>query len=150
MTLAPYREAVRDEWVDYNGHLSEAYYVLLFGHATDAAWEHAGVGPSYVERTGCSLYTVEAHVRYLREVPGGTTPEIRSRVVGVDAKKAHLCHEMRVDGALVATEEVLAVHVDQGEGRASPMPDAARARLDGLLEAAPEFAGRSVRPPVGR
>ena len=26
-------EDVRPEWIDYNGHLSEAYYVLVFGHA---------------------------------------------------------------------------------------------------------------------
>jgi acyl-CoA thioesterase FadM len=31
---------VRPEWVDYNGHMSEAYYVLIFGDATDAFYDH--------------------------------------------------------------------------------------------------------------
>ena len=32
-------EAGPDEWIDYNGHLSEPYYVLVFGHATDAVMD---------------------------------------------------------------------------------------------------------------
>ena len=27
--IDPWREPVLDDWVDYNGHLSEAYYVLV-------------------------------------------------------------------------------------------------------------------------
>src|SRR5690606_5886504 len=60
--LSPWRELVRDEWIDYNGHLSEAYYVLVFGHATDSVMEQVGLGPDYRAAQGASLYTVEAHV----------------------------------------------------------------------------------------
>ena len=31
--LCRWTEDVRDEWIDYTGHLSEAYYVLVLGHA---------------------------------------------------------------------------------------------------------------------
>lgn len=148
--LPPYRAAVRDEWIDYNGHLSEAYYVLLFGHATDAVWEHAGVGPAYVRRQGCSLYTVEAHVRYLHEVGRAATPEVTSHVVGVEPKKVHLCHEMVVGGEVVATEEILAVHVDQRAGRAAPLPAPARDVLAGLVESPPEYSGRALGRPTSR
>ena len=34
---ACYRDLVRPEWIDYNGHLSEPYYVLVFGDAYDGA-----------------------------------------------------------------------------------------------------------------
>ena len=43
-------EDVRPEWIDYNGHLSEAYYVLVFGHATDAAMVALGMTPEYLTR----------------------------------------------------------------------------------------------------
>ena len=72
-TLQTWTEDVRPEWIDYNGHLSEAYYVLVFGHATDAVMAQLGMTPAYLADTGTSLYTLEAHVRYLDQVP----PEAR-------------------------------------------------------------------------
>ena len=68
---APGREPVRDEWIDYNGHLSEPYYVLVLGHATDAVMDTVGLGPAYRASTGASLFTVEAHIRYLDQVRPG-------------------------------------------------------------------------------
>ncbi|MBE2998211.1 thioesterase family protein [Nocardiopsis sp. HNM0947] len=137
-------ERVRPEWIDYNGHLTEGGYVFVFGYATDALMEHVGLGPEYREGSGCSLYTVEAHVRYLDEVGADAGLEVLTRVVGAGTKKLRLCHEMRVDGALVATEEILALHVDQEQGRAVAFPDQVAERIAAELEQAPEYAGRSI------
>ena len=52
-----------DEWIDYNGHLSEAYDVLVLGHATDEVMSSVGLGPDYRSAAGASLFTVEAHIR---------------------------------------------------------------------------------------
>lgn len=139
-----HRQRVRPEWIDYNGHLSEAYYVLVFGYATDALMDEVGMDAAYRGRTGCSLYTVEAHVRYLHEVTEGADLDVRTRVVGVGAKKARFCHEMSVDGRLVATEEILALHVDAAQGRTSPFPPDVAARLVAKVEAAPDYAGAAI------
>jgi acyl-CoA thioester hydrolase len=72
MTVAVWREPVQDAWIDYNGHLSEPYYVLVLGHATDAVMDALGLGPAYQAANDASLYTVEAHVRYLREISPGS------------------------------------------------------------------------------
>ncbi|MFI0235834.1 thioesterase family protein [Streptomyces sp. NPDC016845] len=145
---------VRPEWIDYNGHMSEAFYVLAFGHATDALMIQAGLHSAYRESTGCSLYTVESHIRFLRDVPAGAHLAIRSRVLGAAAKKARFTHEMYVvedastapapDAAPVATTELLAVHVDRQAGRATAFPDPIRDRFSELTEPAPEWAGRSI------
>ena len=84
--LAPWSEPLRPEWIDYNGHLSEGYYVLVFGHATDSVMAQIGMTPEYLVETGTSLYTVEAHVRYLDQIPPGATLEVRSSVIGRGAK----------------------------------------------------------------
>ncbi|RSO48536.1 4-hydroxybenzoyl-CoA thioesterase [Streptomyces sp. WAC 06725] len=142
------RRTVQDDWIDYNGHLSEAYYVLVFGFATDALMDGAGLDAAYRDRTGHSLYTVEAHVRYLAEVPRGTELAVRTTVLGVGAKKVRFVHEMYVgdaSGDPVATEEIFALHVHQGEGRAAPLPGEARERLAALAGPAPEWAGRGIR-----
>ena len=142
-------QRLRPEWIDYNGHLSEAYYVLIFGFATDALMDRVGLDAAYRDRSGCSLYTVEAHVRYLHEVGADAEVEIRTRVVGPGpdrpgAKKARLCHEMWVGGVLVATEELMALHVDQAQGRAVPLPEETAAALAALAEPAPDYAGRAI------
>lgn len=142
--LRKYRQRVLPEWIDYNGHLSEAYYVLVFGFATDAVMDHVGLDTSHSTDTGCSLYTVETHVRYLREVKPGSDLVVTSRIAGADAKKVRICHEMSVDGALVATEEIMALHVDGQKGGTTPLPTAVAERFANLAEPAPDYAGRSI------
>lgn len=139
-----YVQRIRPEWIDYNGHLSEPYYVLVFGYATDALMGRAGLDDEYRDRTGCSLYTVEAHVRYLREVGVGADVAVRTVVLEVGPKKIRFCHEMRLGTTLVATEELMALHVDQHAGRAVPFPDPAAALLRGLIGPAPDYAGRAI------
>lgn len=140
-----YRQVVQPEWIDYNGHLSEAYYVLVFGFATDSLMDDVGLDEAYRERTACSLYTVEAHVRYLHEVPDGAELEVRTRVLGAAAKKVRFCHEMTVAGRLVATEEILALHVDAAHGRTAPFPPGVAERLSALVQPAPDYAGAAIR-----
>ena len=98
-----WREPVLEEWIDYNGHLSEPYYVLVFGHATDEVMDAVGLGPAYREANDASLYTVEAHVRYLDEVSAGAALEVRSEVIGVTGKLLWIWHELWVDDRLRAT-----------------------------------------------
>jgi acyl-CoA thioester hydrolase len=141
---AVWREPVQDAWIDYNGHLSEPYYVLVFGHATDAVMDAVGMGPAYRERTRASLFTVEAHVRYLDQVTAGAVLEVRSSVIGQADRKLLLWHEMWCDGRLRATEEVLGVHVDTVSGRATALPPVVAAEAARLLQPAPEQAGRRV------
>ncbi|MGD6747479.1 thioesterase family protein [Streptomyces sp. BH106] len=153
-TLPLLHRTVRPEWIDYNGHMSEAFYVLAFGHATDAMMIETGLDSTYRESTHCSLYTVESHIRYLGDVPEGAHLAIRTRVLGAASKKARFTHEMFVvdeeaaepgpDAAPVATTELLAIHVDQEAGRAAEFPAAVRDRFTELTEPAPEWAGRSI------
>lgn len=137
-------ERVRPEWIDYNGHLTEGGYVFVFGYATDALMDHVGLGPEYRKSSGCSLYTVEAHVRYLDEVRDDVELEVLTRVVGAGSKKLRLCHEMRVDGALVATEEIMALHVDQQQGRAVAFPEDVAELIAAEVEEVPDYAGRAI------
>lgn len=151
-TLPDFHETVRPEWIDYNGHLSEAFYVLVFGRATDRMMARTGLGQRYRERSGCSLYTAEAHVRYLREVAEGAALTVRTTILGVDARKVRFCHVMSAgehadpDTEPVATSELLGVHVDQRAGRSAPLPGEVRERLAALAQDPPAWAGRAIGP----
>ncbi|MFD1966221.1 thioesterase family protein [Pseudonocardia alni] len=143
-----HHDVVRPEWIDYNGHLSEPYYVLVFGDATTALMDRTRMDAGYRAATGRSLYTVEAHVRYLREIGPDAALEVRTQVLGRDAKRLRLWHELYVDGRLRATEELMCLHV--GPDGAEPFPDDVAAALDALhVPGEPEHAGRSIAA-VGR
>ncbi|MDH3376183.1 MAG: thioesterase family protein [Gammaproteobacteria bacterium] len=143
--LEQYRESVQPAWIDYNGHMSEAYYVLVFGNASDALYEQVGIGAEYRQTHHVSVYTVEAHIRYLHEVGPGSLLRVSTRVLGVDTKRVHICHEMYVESDLVATEEVLGVCVDTVGGRGKEWPHRVAAMLANVVTLErPAFVGRSV------
>ncbi|GAA4536763.1 thioesterase family protein [Amycolatopsis samaneae] len=143
MAELSYRDTVRPEWIDYNGHLSEAFYVLVFGDATTNLMDVVGLDARYRDETGASLYTVEAHIRYLREVGPESTLDVTTVVLDLGARKARICHEMRVGGELVATEEILAVHV--AEGGAAPFPGPIAEQLRNYrTRKVPDYAGRAI------
>ena len=143
------RETVRPEWIDYNGHLSEAYYVLVFGFATDALYDHVGMDDAFRRRTKTSVSTVEAHINYLSEVGEGAPLEIATRVLDLDDKRARVFHAMHRgdDGTLLATIELMLLHVDTTGSRSAPFPDDVLARLRALHEAQ---AGQPMPPQAGR
>ncbi len=97
--------------------------MLVLGHATDEVMDTVGLGPAYRESTGASLYTVEAHVRYLDQVGPGEQLEARSWVIGATGKLLWIWHELWAGGTLRATEEILGLHVDSGSARSTPFPD---------------------------
>lgn len=142
--LTGWTEPVRPEWIDYNGHLNEGYFALVFGHTTDSVMIQLGMTPDYLTDTGTSLYTLETHVRFLDQVQPGAVLQVRPAVIGVTGKLLWLWHEMWSGGRLRATAEVLAVHVDTRAGRSSPFPDELRARAEALRVPPPEHASRRI------
>jgi acyl-CoA thioester hydrolase len=149
--LATHAETVRPEWIDYNGHMNVAYYVLVFDHATDTLFDALGLGADYRQSTDLTLFAVESHILYQHEVGLGAPLRVESRVLGVDGKRLHFGHEMyhATEGWRAATIELMAVHIDLGTRRTSPFPPERRRALDAAAAAharlpAADWAGRSI------
>ncbi|HEY2890232.1 MAG TPA: thioesterase family protein [Dongiaceae bacterium] len=138
-----YRVSVKPEWIDYNGHMHEAYYVLVFGFTTDAFLDLIGMNAGYRERTHTSLYTIEGHIAFLQEVPLGTSLRVTTTLVASDAKRVHLFHQMirESDGAMLATYELLALHVDQRGPKVSAMPAPILDKVSAIAAAHSSLAG---------
>ena len=122
--LSLYKDIVKPEWIDYNGHMSEAYYVLTFGFASEAFLDHIGAGENYRVLTGRSIYTVEAHINYLREVKEGAKLNFVTHILNFDSRRIHLFHTMYTDSndQAIATTELMELHVDE-QPRVSNMPE---------------------------
>ena len=139
-------EPLKKQWCDYYGHLNEAYYLVVFSNATFAFQNHFGLGEEYFRAAGCSLYTLESHIRYLEEVRGDVTLEVASFVFGVDQKRIRIGHVMNVSGAEKATFECMLLHFDTNESKAVPMCDSKIGRIkEWELEQLPEWAGQKLR-----
>lgn len=149
-----YRGEVLPEWIDINGHMNLAYYTVLFDYATDLLFEAVGIGREYKDATGHGTFVVETHNRYERELLVGERVRVASQILGADAKRLHLAHEMfrRADGARSATQELMFLSIDLTRRRVVPFLPEARAAV--LCVAAahaalprPDWAGRRIAMP---
>ena len=61
--LSLYKSEVHSDWIDYNGHMSESFYLYAFGDASDALFRYIGINEEYRSK-GKSFYTVETHINY--------------------------------------------------------------------------------------
>ena len=140
--LPPYRTAIDPAWIDYNGHLRDAFYGLVLSYATDDMMDHIGVDAAYRERTRCTLYTLEVHIHYLHEVKATDLLEVRTDILDADRKRIHAgCSFFcaRVAGP-VAVAEAMLLHVHQGEKPSSaPFPAEIAERIALYRHGAPEL-----------
>ncbi len=149
--LVTHTGAVLPEWIDYNGHMNLAYYVLLFDFATDTLLEHLGLTPSFRTRCNASTFAAEIHVNYLRELHLGDAVRITTQLLDHDARRIHYFHRMyhRTRGYLAATNELLSLYVDMEARRVVEMPPAIQRRVATLGRAherlpQPEQAGSVI------
>ena len=134
--IARWHEPVRKEWVDYNGHMNVAYFVLIFDNATDEFYPLIGLGLPYRERTGKSTFAVETHITYGREASLGDEVAVTTQLLGYDDKRIHYFHVMShaEKGYQMATLEQLALHVDLQKRKVEPMPDESQNLLAEMME----------------
>ncbi len=130
MTVVP-------EWIDYNGHMNVAYYIVLFDRCIDEFFTHLGVGPEYVKRENASTFTMEGHITYQRELAVDAPVKMTLRIIDYDQKRLHLYLEMfhAQDGFLSATWEQLTLHVDMKAKRASVFPDEVLEKVEQMYQA---------------
>lgn len=146
-----YQSCVQPDWIDYNGHMNLAYYVLAFDQATDAFNSNLGLGPEYARLQRQSLYVVDMNVSYRRELKEGDPISCTTQLLEFDSKKIRLFHQMfhTEDGFLAATNELILVHVDMESGRSCPFPEEALERLQAMARqhqslSIPENVGRQL------
>ena len=149
--FARYTTEIRQEWIDYNGHLNDAGYAVVLSEANEVLLAYLGLSADYRARTGRAMYTVECHIRYLAECMLGDVLEAASFVVSADVKRLRVHTALtRIDGTAVATGEHLYLHFDEAAGRVTPMPPDRWEAVQALLTAhadldRPEHLGRGIR-----
>jgi acyl-CoA thioesterase FadM len=143
---------VPPHWIDYLGHMMDAYYFLAFTEATEVLLDRVGLGAAYRADSGCGMYTVESHLRFLASVRSGAELEYSSQLLGCDGKRLRVFHRMTVAGGEVATNELMFLHVDTVLERVVPIPPQHRRAVMALAAEhvalpVPDAAGRRIAMP---
>ena len=144
LVLAPRR--VSPDWIDYNGHMNVAYYMMAFDHAVNAFLEdQLGLGESFAARANMGPYALQAHVHYLGELREGDIFTNEVILHDHDPRRMHIVIVMRRadTGAVSATCEQVLMNVDLTKRRAAAYPEWAQARLASMQTAHADLA----RPP---
>src|SRR5438270_3836950 len=144
--------SVGPDWIDYNGHMNDAYYALVFSRTGDKLLEAIGLETQGRNRTSRTIYTTTLTIHYHQEVSEGEVLTAEARVLEYDAKRLRIWFEMRrSDGIVVATSEQVYLCVDQSgeKPRAASFLPEQQAAIAALAAATadlpwPEAAGRGI------
>ena len=113
---------VEESWIDYNGHMTEWQYYKLLAEAGECFLRAAGFTEEYRLR-GYSFFSVEGHLRNLKECRVGTPLSVYTDLVGFDAVRLHIYQYVwdKSRSITVATGEHMMLHVDTRKRAVIPM-----------------------------
>jgi acyl-CoA thioester hydrolase len=138
LALPVLEATVVSEWVDYNGHMNDAAYALVFSRAGDALMDRIGLDAAARKTSGHSIYTLQVMLHYFKEAKEGDALSVTCHLLEHDDKRMRLWLDMIAPGGerLAASEQLL-ISVAHGDGgaRAAPWRLETRAALDALAKA---------------
>ena len=153
LALPVLEATVVGEWVDYNGHMNDAAYAIVFSRSIDALMDRVGLDAAARKHTGQSLFTLQMMLHYFKEASEGQALLVRCHLLEHDDKRMRVWMEMMAgrDGVSLAASEQLLLSVEQGADgpRAAPWRAETMAALDALAHAQrslerPPLAGQGV------
>jgi acyl-CoA thioester hydrolase len=155
--LRTWRGKVLKEWVDYNGHLRDAYYLLVFSLASDSLMSHIGLDEIGRKSTGHSLFTLECHLNFLHEVKAGAAVEVYTQILAFDKKRLHIfqsLHLQEMESAVAVNEQML-LNVDMAGPKSTAFAESVLHNLERLANlhaglARPEMIGRVMGLPSAK
>src|SRR5271166_1299368 len=138
VTLPVLEATVVSEWVDYNGHMNDAAYAIVFSRSVDALMDRVGLDAAARKRTGQSLFTLQMMLHYFKEAKEGDALAVSCHLLEHDDKRMRVWLDMTAPGGerLAASEQLL-ISVTQGEAgaRAVPWSFETKAALEALAKA---------------
>lgn len=59
---------VKEDWIDYNGHMNMAYYVQCFEESSDFLLEQMGLGYRYAIEERKGVFVIKCEINYRKEI----------------------------------------------------------------------------------
>ncbi|UZJ80014.1 thioesterase family protein [Fictibacillus sp. KU28468] len=143
------KEKVQKEWVDYNAHMNDAAYALVFSRAVDRLMEDIGLNETFREDEKYSIYTLETHLCYLAEVREREPIDVFVQWLDYDSKRLHVFFEMKDQkGKRLATSEQMLMGMNMESRRPAPFPLPIKDQIQKIANECqtikPQEAGRRI------
>jgi acyl-CoA thioester hydrolase len=131
-----HRAVISPDYLDQMGHMNVQWYMAIYDRAVWRFFAWLGMDEAYYHREKAGAFALQQFIQYLAEVHTGETVAVRSRVVGLSAKRIHAIHFMinETTNVLASTIEVLGSHADLVARRTSPFPPHIAARIASKLD----------------
>lgn len=150
--LCTWKGHVLPEWVDYNHHLNDAYYMVAFSYATDGLMDAIGMDAASRKASGHTMFTLEIHLNYLQELKEGAAIEVRTQLLAADTKRLRIFHTLHRQGddTVHATNEQTLLHVNLAGPKACPFDAPVQDKVNAFMAAHAHLpwhanAGRSIQ-----
>lgn len=106
---------VLGSWVDFNGHMADAYYGVVFSDAVTSFMNMIGMNAAYREKTFNTIYTLETRIVYRHECKVGQPFSVFLQLLDLDQKRVHVFCKMtdKVSNVEFAWGEQLLLHTHQ-------------------------------------
>jgi acyl-CoA thioester hydrolase len=127
--------AIPAGWLGRDNSLVPAFYTAAFDLGIDALKQVLGINEAYRREQHRSTVALEAHVRILLPVPGGSTVTLSARIVDCDAKRLHVAQEMTLNGPIAALRESMTISFDLAARRSCAFGVEVAARIKALHDA---------------
>src|SRR5207245_10636826 len=84
-----YRDHVRPEWIDGNGHMNVGYYLVVFDYATDEFLSWVGLDARHRREHRVTSLCLAADASYHRAVRSADPPPFTTPLPRPDATRLH-------------------------------------------------------------
>src|SRR5271167_3008341 len=112
-----YATTAAADWIDYNGHMNDAAYALVFSRSVDALMDRIGLDAAARRRTGQSLFTLQMMVHYFGEAREGEALAVTCHLLEHDDKRMRVWLDMTdASGERLAGSEQLLMSVALSDG----------------------------------
>ncbi|WGG60897.1 thioesterase family protein [Brucella intermedia] len=112
--LPIYRTSVSPSWIDYNGHMGDYAYGIVFSDAATAYMDRIGIDAVYRAKNNATLYTLDSRIAYLRECHAGEILQVELALIDADHKRLHVFMRLfNADREILALCEQLLIHVSR-------------------------------------
>ena len=114
------------DWIDYNGHMNVAYYVLIFDqYGSEVLMTLFKMGEESAKNTKKSTMVVESHITYNQEVQEGD--EVEVNLIFCDHDKKRILYKLEMVHSekkyVASTIEVLSLYVDLNQRKVAEFED---------------------------
>lgn len=85
-----YKNTVQPSWIDNNNHMHDAQYYSIFSDAVVGFFESVDFSTDYRHSQDVTMFSVEAHISFLKELLLNESFYIKVHIYDYDAKRVHL------------------------------------------------------------